>query len=700
VLLFVEGRQMFQKTCSMKKFLLLCAISLTLPWAWGQAGRLTPEKLWELGRVSLDDVSPDGKKVVFGITYYDLGENKGNRDLYLLERSNEIVKKVSAFEGSEFNARWRPDGKKIGFLTAESGTTQLWEMNPDGSDKRQVSQIEGGINGFSYAPTADRILFIKDVKLDGTANDMYPDLPKADARIIDDLMYRHWNQWHDYSYSHIFVSEYKNGRLQGDIKDIMEGERFDAPVQPFGGMEEITWSPDGNYIAYTCKKLTGKEYAVSTNTDIYLYDVNANKTQNLTEGMMGYDKEPAFSPDGTYIAWNSMARDGFEADRNRIFVMNVNGGSNPRELTEGWDRDANHPHWSADGQTVYYLTGEQATYQIGEFDVESSRYKTLTQGVHNYTGFKVTEAGLIASKMSMSMPTELFFVDKKGEETQLTNINKDVLGELKMGKVEKRYVKTTDYKDMLVWVIYPPNFDPNRKYPTLLYCQGGPQSAVSQFFSYRWNFQLMAANDYIIVAPNRRGLPSFGREWNDQISGDWGGQAMADYLSAIDAVKEEPYVDEERLGAVGASFGGYSVYWLAGNHNGRFKTFISHCGVYNLESWYGTTEEMFFANWDMKGAYWELKPNASYKLHSPHLYVRNWDTPILVIHSEKDFRVPIGEGMQAFNAAQLRGIPSRFLYFPNEGHWVTKPQNGVLWHRVFFEWLDGSLKPELMETRR
>ncbi|WNJ19467.1 S9 family peptidase [Pontibacter sp. G13] len=656
---------------------------------------LTPEKLWELGRVSLDDVSADGQHVIYGVSSYELSENKGNRDLYVIPAEGGKVRKITAFEGSEYNSRIHPAGNKIGFLSRESGSTQLWEMNLDGSDKHQVSHIEGGVTGFEYAPSGDRVLFTKVVKLDQTVQDIYPDLPHADARIIDDLMYRHWDEWHDYSYSHIFVSDYEDGELTGELKDIMEGERFDAPLNPFGGIEQIAFSPNGYFIAYTSKKVSGKEYATSTDSDIYLYDVQGDKTTNLTDGMDGYDMEPVFSPNGQLIAWNSMETPGFESDRNRIFVMNLSGGDK-RELTVGLDRDANHPHWSQDGETIYCLTGEQATYQLASINVETADFSMMTSGDHNYTSFGVTEKGLVASRMDMSTPTELFFVDKKGESAQITFTNEAMLKSLKMGNIEKRMIETTDGEQMLTWVIYPPNFDPKKKYPTLLYCQGGPQSAVSQFFSYRWNFQLMAANDYIIVAPNRRGLPSFGRKWNDEISGDWGGQAMEDYLSAIDAVAEEDFVDNDNLGAIGASYGGYSVYWLAGNHDKRFKTFISHCGLFNLESWYATTEELFFANQDIGGAYWEVKPNPSYKLHSPHLYVGNWDSPILVIHGEKDFRVPVGEGMQAFNAAQIQDIPSRFLYFPNEGHWVLSPQNGVLWHRVFFEWLDQWLKTDDM----
>ena len=663
-----------------------------------QSEGLTPEKLWKLGRVSLDDISPDGKTAIYGITRYNLEENKGNRDLYQISVEGGNVKKITAFERSESQARYRHDGQKIGFLSSESGSTQLWEMSPDGSDKKQITKVEGGISGFIYSPTGDKILYLKDVKLDQTVNELYPDLPHANARIIDDLMFRHWNQWHDYAYSHIFVVDYTDGEVTGDAIDIMEGEPFDAPLNPFGGIEQITWSPNGFLIAYTCKKLSGKEYAESTNSEIYLYDLQGEKTTNVTEGMPGYDMEPVFSSDGKFLAWNSMEKAGFESDRNRIFVMDVYA-QNKVEITEGLDQDANHPQWSEDGKHIYFATGVQATYQLASIEVASKKLSQITRGTHNLSGFQLAGKGMVASKTTMSNPAELVYIElKSGKVTPITTTNQSVLNSVKMGKVEKRMIKTTDGLDMLTWVIYPPDFDETKSYPTLLYCQGGPQSAVSQSFSYRWNFQLMAANGYIVVAPNRRGLPSFGRRWNDQISGDWGGQAMKDYLSAIDELAKEEYVDESRLGAVGASFGGYSVYWLAGNHDKRFKAFISHCGLYNMESWYGTTEELFFANQDIGGPYWDVKPNATYKLHSPHLYAGNWDTPILVIHNEKDFRVPLGEGLQAFQAARLQDIPARFLYFPTEGHWVLGPQNGVLWHRVYFEWLGKWLAEEKEEA--
>ncbi len=670
----------------------LIASSLAL---LAQNTSLSPEKLWELGRVSIDAISPDGETVLYGVTRYDIAENRGNRDLFTIPAQGGQARKITAFNGSEFNGQYRPDGARIGFLSAQSGSVQLWEMNPDGSDTKQVSNIEGGITGFLYSPAGDKLLYTQEVKIDATLTELYPDLPKANARIIDDLMYRHWNEWEDGFYSHIFLIGYSNGVLSGEPLDIMAGERFDSPLKPFGGMDQIAWSPDGYYLAYTCKKLSGKEYAESTNSDIYLYDLQGERTTNLSEGMPGYDMNPVFSPDGKSIVWNSMEKAGYESDRNRAMIMEV-GGTQPRELSSSLDLNVNHPVWSRDGKELYFSSEIQGTIQLCALTVEDQKFRQITSGDHNINAFVASSKGFVVDRSTISAPSELFRADAKGSLTAITTINQAILAPIKMGKVEKRMIKATDGEDILTWVIYPPDFDESKEYPALLYCQGGPQSTVSQFFSYRWNFQLMAANGYVVVAPNRRGLPSFGQQWNKDISLDWGGQAMSDLLSAIDEMKQEPFIDENRLGAVGASFGGYSVYWLAGNHQKRFKALISHCGLFNLESWYGTTEELFFANQDVGGPYWNPNRDSkiSYEIHSPHKYVGNWDAPMLVIHGEKDFRVPISEGIQAFQAAQLQGVPSRFLYFPTEGHWVLGPQNGLLWHRVFFEWLDRWLVEE------
>ncbi|MCB0430267.1 MAG: S9 family peptidase [Flavobacteriales bacterium] len=645
---------------------------------------LTPELLWKMSRLGSVQASPNGSGLVYDAALYNLKENKGNKDLYLLDLKTKTTKKITSDPGNEFGGQWRPDGQKIGFMMSDGQAVQLWECKADGSDRKQVTSFDGGIGGYEYAASGKRLAYLADVKSGRTTQDIYPDLPLADARIIDDLMYRHWDAWDDYNSTHIFVTDYSNGAVSGTPVDIMDGEPYDAG--------EYDLSPDGNWLVYSCKKAVGKEYAISTNTDIYLYDILQKKTVNISSGMEGYDTNPVYSPDGKKIAWLSMARAGFEADRNRIFVYDLQKGTK-EEWTVGFDQSSGSLVWSPTSKELYFISGINATYQVYVVDAASKKIRQITKGTHDYKSLVLAGSQLIGVRQSMSMPSEIYQVNMKdGSQEQISHINDDLLKTIKMGQVEERWVKTTDGKNMLVWVIYPPDFDKTKKYPTLLYCQGGPQSAVSQFFSYRWNFQLMAANGYIIVAPNRRGLPTFGQKWNDDISQDWGGQSIQDYLTAIDELSKEPFVNKDKLGAVGASYGGYSTYYLAGKHEKRFKVFISHCGLFNMESWYGSTEEYWFANYDLGGPYWKTPQPKSYEAFSPHKFVGNWDTPILVIHGQRDFRVPVTQGMNAFNAAQLRGIPSRFLYYPDEGHWVLQPQNGVLWHRVFFDWLDKYLK--------
>ncbi len=652
--------------------------------------RLTAETLWEFSRISEARLSPDGTKILYGVTNYNLSQNRGKRNLFVYSFADGKSTQITDDEEMIFNAVWRPDGLKIGYISSKSNSSQIWEINPDGTDKKQISNIPDGINGFLYSPLLNNIAYVKDVKLDKDVHDLYPDLPLAEAGIYDDLMYRHWNAWTNYSYSHIFIAPYRNGKIDEGI-DIMKNERFHAPLPPYGDMAEITFSPDGKILAYTCKKLTGKDFALSTNSDIYLYYIETGKTENISKGNEGYDKCPVFSGDVQKIAWQSMKTPGFESDKERIMVYDFISKT-ASDITDSFDQSSEHFIWSPDNKNIYFKSCIKGTFQLFKINLNTKAVSQITKGVHDIVSFDLKGKQIIAEIMSMSSPTELYAIDEtNGAMKQLTTHNKKILDTIEIGKVEERWVKTTDNKQMLVWVIYPPQFDPKKKYPALLYCQGGPQSAVSQFFSYRWNFQMMAAHDYIVVAPNRRGLPGFGQEWNDQISGDYGGQNMKDYLSAIDAVAAEPYVDKNRLGAVGASYGGYSVYWLAGNHNKRFKAFIAHCGMFNFESWYGTTEEMFFANHDLGGPFWDKVPPKSYDF-SPHNFIGNWDTPLLVIHGGKDFRIPYTEGMQAFNAAQLKNIPSRFLFFPNETHFVMKPQNSVLWQREFFRWLDKWLK--------
>lgn len=654
---------------------------------------MTPEVLWSFGRLAEPSVSPDGKSVVYTVTYYNVPENRSYRDIYLLNTEQKKPVRLTDTPFNESMPQWRPDGRKIGYISPASGSRQLWEMNPDGGAPVQVTRSEQDIDGFCYSPDQSKICLLKKVKLDKSVQDLFPDLPKANARLETDLMYRHWDSWHDYTYNHLFIAGYSGGKVS-DEKDIMEGERFDAPMKPFGGTEELAWSPDGSLLAYTCKKLTGKAYSLSTNSEIYLYYTQSGKTVNLTQGMMGYDRKPRFSPDGSRIAWESMERDGNESDKVRLFVADLKSGEK-KDYTAGFDNNAENLCWSADGQSVFFISSFEATDQVFRVDLRDGTIARLTSGAHNFTSIDRAGDQLIATKVSMSQPAELFTIDPaSGQDMALTTVTKGILDQLSLGKVEKRWIKTTDNKQMLAWVIFPAKFDPSVKYPTLLFCEGGPQNTVNQFWSYRWNFQIMAANGYIIIAPNRRGVPGFGQEWLEQISGDYGGQNFRDLLSAIDDIAREPYVNKDKLGAVGASYGGYSVNYLAGHHHGRFKAFISHCGIFNFEQQYVTTEEMWFENFDIGGPFWDksnAKAQKSYTF-SPHLSVDKWDTPILVITGGNDFRIPYTQGMAAFNAAILKGVPAEFLFFPDESHWVLKPQNGVLWQRVFFGWLDKWLK--------
>ncbi len=653
---------------------------------------MTPEVLWSFGRIGEPTLSPDKSTVLYAVTYFNIEENKSYRDLYTVSANGGDAIRITSTPEKESSAQWRPDGKKIGYLSAKSGEMQLWEMNPDGTEPVQVSEIKGGITGFKYSPDGSKVLFTADVKFKDTVHDLFPDLPKANAYLENDLMYKHWDEWVQ-TIPHPFVADLKDGKLANPV-DLLEGEPYESPMKPFGGMEQLDWSPDGKTIAYTCRKKTGKEYAISTNSDIYFYDVATKQTVNKTEGMMGYDQNPVFSPDGKWLAWESMERDGYEADKNRLFLMNLETGEKTDQSVK-FDQNSSNLAWSADSKSIYFISCWHALTDVYRLDIADQKIAQITKGVHDYAFVAEADGKLVGMKHSMSQPDELYAIDPAtGAETQLSFVNKPILDQLALAKVEERWITTTDNKQMHTWVIYPPHFDPNKKYPTLLFCEGGPQSTVSQFWSYRWNFQQMAANGYIIVAPNRRGLPGFGKEWLEQISGDYGGQNMKDYLSAIDAVAKEPFVDKNKLGCVGASYGGFSVYWLAGHHDKRFKAFISHDGMFNLEQQYLETEEMWFVNWDLGGPYWD-KSNAvaqrSYA-NSPHKFVDKWDTPILVIHGEKDYRILASQGMAAFNAAVLRGVPAQMLIFPDENHWVLQPQNGILWQRVFKQWLDKWLK--------
>ncbi|MDR1879864.1 MAG: S9 family peptidase [Tannerellaceae bacterium] len=654
-------------------------------------GIMTPEALYSMARVSDVKLSPDGSKALYGVTFISIEQNRGNRELFVVNTDGSGKKQITHTPKSEQNAVWIKGGNEIAFLSAESGSSQLWTMNADGTNRRQISDYKGGINGFLFSDDESKVLFISDIKYGTRVPDIYPDLPKATGRIVDDLMYKHWDEWVE-TIPHPFIAPFEAGRI-GEAVDIMEGEPYEAPMKPFGGIEDFAWSPDGKQVAYASRKKTGLAYSVSTNSDIYLYTLDTKETHNLTEGMMGYDVMPSFSPGGKYIAWISQERDGYEADKKRLFIADLTTGEK-QELTSGFDYNTDAIQWLPDGQSLYLIACKEALTHIWQIDLHK-QIRQITTGTYDYTSIHASNGKMVAIRQSMERPSELFAVDTTtGEATEISFENKAIEEQLTTAKSVARWIKTSDGKQMLTWVIYPPDFDPGKKYPALLYCQGGPQSTVSQFWSYRWNFQIMAANGYIVVAPNRRGLPGFGQEWLEQISGDYGGQNMDDYFSAIDEMAKEPYIDENRLGAVGASYGGFSVYWLAGHHQKRFKAFIAHAGIFNLEQQYLETEELWFANWDMGGAYWDKSNAVAQKTfaNSPHLFVDQWDTPILVTHGELDYRILASQGMSAFNAAKLRGIPARMLIYPDENHWVAQPQNGILFQRVFFDWLDKWLK--------
>lgn len=670
--------------------------------------RMTPEALWAMGRIGGVAVSPDAKQIAYSVAYYSVPENKSNNELFVMNADGSGHTQLTRDAWQESEPVWFKDGKKIAFLCNESGSSQVWEMNPDGSARKQITQYDGDIEGFSFSPDGKKLLFITQVKTVKSTADKHPDLPKATGIIVNDLMYKHWDEWVTTA-PHPFVADF-DGNTIHNVKDILEGLPYESPMKPWGGIEQLAWSPASDKVAFTCRMKTGLAYAISTDSDIYEYDVTKGGFINLckqdakdsagTVEMVGYDTNPQYSPDGKYIAWQSMERDGYEADLNRLCVMDRTSGEK-RFVSQSFESNVDAFLWNKDSQSIYFIGvwhGETQIYSINL--AEHNKLTQLTDGMYDYASLALCGDKMIAKRHSMSMADEIYSLPLHSnsdfaEATQLTFENKQIYDQLDMGKVEARWMKTTDGKQMLTWVIYPPHFDPNKKYPTLLFCEGGPQSPVSQFWSYRWNFQIMAANDYIIVAPNRRGLPGFGIEWNEAISGDYGGQCMKDYFTAIDEMAKESYVDKDRLGCVGASFGGFSVYWLAGHHDKRFKAFIAHDGIFNMEMQYLETEEKWFANWDMGGAYWE-KNNATAQrtfANSPHKFVDKWDAPILCIHGEKDYRILANQAMSAFDAAIMRGVPAQLLIYPDENHWVLKPQNGVLWQRTFFEWLDKWLKP-------
>ena len=667
--------------------------------------QFTPEALWAMGRIGYVSVSPTGEQIAYSVAYYSVEQNRSNRELFVISADGKTRTQLTRDNFQQSQPTWIKQGSRIAYLSNEGGSSQVWEMTPDGQNRRQLTHFDGDIEGFAFSPDESQLLFISQVKTVKSTADLYPDLPFASGVIVNDLMYKHWDEWTTTA-PHPFVAPF-DGHSAGQAKDILEGLPYESPMKPFGGIEQLAWSPKGDKIAFTCRMKTGLAYAVSTDSDIYEYDLASGQYVNLCKPseaeanqFMGYDTNPQYSPDGRYLAWQSMERDGYEADQNRLFIMDRATGEK-RFVSKSFQSNVDSFLWNSDSKSIYFLGiwhGLEQIYclhldQTEENDPTACRVELISNQIADYASLALAGEDLIVKRHSMSMGDELYRLGK--EEVQLTCENEHIYKQVDMGQVEARWQTTTDGKQMLSWVIYPPHFDPSKKYPTLLFCEGGPQSPVSQFWSYRWNFQVMAAQGYIIIAHNRRGLPGFGVEWNEQISGDYGGQCMKDYFTAIDDLCRESYVDRDRLGCVGASFGGFSVYWLAGHHDKRFKAFIAHDGIFNMEMQYLETEEKWFANWDMGGAYWEKQNAVAQRTfaNSPHRFVDRWDTPILCIHGEKDYRILPNQAMAAFDAAIMRGVPAQLLIYPDENHWVLKPQNGILWQRTFFSWLDRWLKP-------
>ena len=658
-------------------------------------GILTPEVLESFGRVSQVNPSPDGSCLIFTLSYEDIQENKSNAEIYKMNIDGSDLQRLTKTAASESNIRWIENGEKIAFLRKDEDlkSIQVFVMNSDGTNVKRVSSVANGIECFEISPNGKKIVYGSPIK-DFNKNDeaLFKDLPKTTGRVVDDLMYKHWDEWVT-EIPHPFVADFSIDGITNE-KDIMEGEPYECPMRPFGGAEAFAWSPDGKSLVYVSRKLKGKDYAFSTDSNLYLYNIESGATKCLTEEIPGYDTDPVFSPDGTQLAWLSMVTPKFESDKKRLMVMDMATG-NKTDLTENWDYWPEEIAWSPNGKSIWFAAYYQGTEPVFKINVEDCSLEIIAEGLFDYGNVSpISDNAALVLRHSMREPNEIYCV-KEGEPVkQLSTINTELLSQLKLGEVQKVMVPTTDGKEMLSWIILPPDFDPNKKYPAIVYCQGGPQSAVSQFWSYRWNFMIMAANGYVIIAPNRRGVPGFGTEWNRQISGDYGGQNMKDYLSATDYIGAQPYVDKSKIAAIGASYGGFSVYWLAGHHEGRFAALIAHAGIFNLEAQYLETEEMWFADFDLGGPYWD-KSNAIAQntyANSPHLAVNEWTAPILVTVGELDYRILASQGMMAFNAAKMHGLEAEMLVFPDENHWVLKPQNAILWQRVFFRFLDKYLK--------
>ena len=657
-------------------------IAVAAPFLMNAQNVMTPELLWTLNKIGVSAVSPDQSSLIYTVGKTDLKTEKNNKKTYFLNIKN--AEATSLDLGKKALIQWDKNGlyaqeKDIIYLSKDAGKT--WA---------EFYTI-GEVDNIVISPDGKKIAFSKQVLVEKVlGKDKYTDVPKTTAHIYTDLNHRHWDYFNEGKYNHVFVVNISE-KVE-NAKDLLEGKMWDSPQRPFGGAEDFVWSPDSSQLLYVTKPLSGAEYAQSTNTDIFSYNLNSGTSQNLTESNKGYDVGPKFSPDGKTLLWMSMERDGYEADKNDIKIMDWKSHK-VRNLTKDWDESVvGDVFWTQDSKTLYFTTAFRGTKQLFSLSPKTAKIQQITQGDFDVTSiYAQNKNALLVGRTDMNHNADMFSVDlKKGTMNQVTEVNKQNYAKITPSKTELKMVKTTDGKEMGVWFVYPPDFDPNKKYPTLLYCQGGPQSALTQFFSTRWSPALMAANGYIVVAPNRRGMPGWGTKWNEEISKDWGGQVMKDYLAATDYAKTLPYVDNDRMGAVGASYGGYSVFMLAGIHENRFKTFIAHDGLFDMKSWYGTTEELFFANWDLGKPTDSPMPKA-YTEFNPSNFVDKWNKPIMIIQGGLDFRVGYEQGQQAFQAAKLHGLKSKFLYFPNENHWVLNPHNGLVWQREFFEWLKETL---------
>lgn len=659
-------------------------------------GMLTPEILEAFGRIKEMSLSPDGQTIAFTLAYESIEENKSNAEIYSMKADGTDMRRLTKTASSENNICWiGGDNPKIAFINSDSnsGKPQVFTMAPDGTEVVQVTSLENGVECFKFSPDEKHIIVASAIKPWDNDSVLFAGLEKTTGRLVNDLMYKHWDEWVE-EIPHPFLGEF-NGKSADSFIDIMEGEMFECPMRPFGGAESFEFTPDSKKLIYVSRKKSGKDYAFSTDSNLYLYDIESKETKDLTPDNPGYDTDPKFSPDGSKLAWLSMATAKYESDKKRLMVMDMASGEQ-RDLTADWKYWPEEIAWAPDGKSIYFAGYYEGTEPVFRMDVATAKIDTIAKEMWDYHAVTPIKNGnVLAMRHNMLQPDEIISINN-GKISQLTEINKDILSQLAEVTVERHYVKTTDGQQMLAWIIKPANFDENKKYPGLLYCQGGPQQAVSQFWSYRWNFRIMAANGYVVIAPCRRGTPGFGYEWNHQISGDYNGQNMQDYLAATDYMAALPYVDKDHLGAIGASYGGFSVYKLAGIHEGRFAALIAHAGIFNLEAQYLETEEMFFADYDLGGAYWDKNNAIAQRTYagSPHKAVDKWTAPILITVGELDYRILASQGMMAFNAAKMMGLEAEMLVFPDENHWVIKPQNAILWQRVFFNFLDKYLKTD------